>query len=148
VASLVHMPSSHHLRRLCALAVVALAAVTACGDDDDDAAVAAADLDGKTFIATETEGHTIVEGSTVSIIFADGNLSVAAGCNTLNGEYTIEDGVLSTGELAATLMACDADLTAQQDWLNDLITSDPEVELDGDQLVLSSGSDSITLEAA
>ena len=45
-------------------------------------------------------------------------------------------------------MACDADLTAQQDWLSDLITSDPEVELDGDQLMLSSGSDSITLESA
>ena len=49
------------------------------------------------------------------MIFSDGNISVAAGCNTLNGTYTIEGGVLHTSELAATLMACDADLTAQQD---------------------------------
>jgi heat shock protein HslJ len=131
-------------RALSVLSLALLVAVSACGDDDEARPVSASDLDGKTFLATETEGHTIVEGSEITIAFTAGNITVGTGCNTLTGSYSIDEDTLTTGELAATLIACEEDLTAQQDWINGLLTSDPTVELRGDQLVLSSGDDSIT----
>src|SRR4051794_24463892 len=57
--------------------LVAVVAMTACGDDDDDdtstagsaPAPTSADLDGKTFVATELDGQDIVEGTEVSLTF-------------------------------------------------------------------------------
>ena len=52
--------------------------------------------------------------------------------------------MLAPGELAQTLIACDAELTAQEQWINALLGSNPSIELDGDELELSSGENSIT----
>lgn len=120
----------------------------ACGDDDDGesttpaaadgaAAPTADDLDGRSFEATEATGHELVEGSTVRVSFEGDNVSAIAGCNTMTGAYSIEDGRLVVGELAQTMMACDDALTAQDEWLSTLLTGSPTIELDGDALVLS-----------
>lgn len=128
-----------------ALALVALTA--ACGDDDDGAAsVAAADLDGRTFVSTSVEGQTLVEGSEVSITFEDGSISVLAGCNTIFGGYELDGSTLApTGQLATTQMACDDALMAQDEWLAAMLSAGPEVSLDGDELTLS--TDDVTLTA-
>jgi heat shock protein HslJ len=136
-----------HPRAPLSFGLVALALVSGCGDDDDDDAVSAGDLEGRAFVATETDGHTIVEGSRITITFsADDMLAVETGCNTLTGGYTIEGDVLTTGEMAQTLIACEEDLTAQEQWVNELLASDPTIELDGSELELSSGENSATFE--
>ncbi len=98
--------------------LVALVGVAGCGDDeDDDDAVSASDLEGRAFLATETEGFTMVAGSEITISFTEDMLSVETGCNNVTGSYTIENDVLTPGELAQTLIACDAELTAQEQWI-------------------------------
>jgi len=123
--------------------LVALVGVAGCGDDEDDDAVSASDLDGRAFLATETEGFTMAAGSEITISFTEDMLSVETGCNNVTGSYTIENDVLTPGELAQTLIACDAELTAQEQWINDLLGSNPSIELDGNELELSSGENSI-----
>jgi heat shock protein HslJ len=136
-------------RTLVGLAVVGLVFVSACGDDDDDsgAAPSAGDLDGRTFTASDSEGFDLVDGSTVTITFTGDQIAVVTGCNTLAGGYSVENGTLTTGDLASTLKACEGDLSEQETWISDLVTSGPSIELDGAQLVLSKDGDSITLEA-
>jgi heat shock protein HslJ len=144
--------NSVYRRAVGGLAIAGLLVLSACGDDDDDNdaggdddAVAAADLDGRTFRATETDGHTIVSGSEITITFTADQISVQTGCNTLAGGYTIENGRLTTGDLASTLMACEEPLATQETWVSNLIGSNPTIELDGNELELESGEDSISL---
>ena len=136
-------------RAIAGLAVLGLCFVSACGDDDDDDddAVAAADLDGRTFTASDADGHDLLDGVPVTITFTGDQIAVQTGCNTLAGGYSIENGKLTTGDLASTLQACDPDRTEQETWISELVTSNPEIELDGNQLEISSGDDSLTLDA-
>lgn len=136
-------------RLVAAAALVSAFGLAACGDDDDDddAALTAADLDGRTFRATDADGHTLVSGTDVTISFTADRLSLQTGCNVIDGEFTIDNGRLLPGELISTLMACEPDLTAQEQWLGDLLEADPEIDLDGDgELELSRGEDSVSFD--
>lgn len=127
-----------------------------CGDDDGDggggtsagSAPEAADLDGSTFTVTDVEGQDVVEGSTITIGFAEGLVVAAGGCNSLRGGYTVEDGALVVDVLASTQMACDEPLMAQDDWIGALLESGPSVTLEGDTLTLSGGDVTVTAERA
>lgn len=125
------------------LAVVAVS-VTACGGDDDTTP-SAADLDGRTFVATAIEGYTIVDGSEVVVSFADDLVLVEAGCNSQRAGYDVEDGSLVVGELAATMMACDDVLMAQDQLVGDIMRAGPAITLDGDEMVLTTDSATVTL---
>lgn len=131
-------------RRTCSgvLAVLLLACLTACGagddpDDPDDSATGQVELAGHTFVADRVIGHTLVEGSTLTISFEGGVMSIAAGCNTLFGAYDDGDGELRwPAEPARSLMACDPALEEQDDWLVALLTSGVRTGHDGADLVL------------
>lgn len=56
----------------------------------------------------------------------DGTLNGTDGCNRFSGSWELEDGVISFGEVASTLMACEDVDT----WLNGLSTA----TVDGDIL--------------
>lgn len=160
-------------RPVVVLAAMGLA-LAACGDDDDDGAAAttvesadgtegstsvstspegpgpidAADLDGRTFIATEAVGHELVEGSEVRLQFGPDGVSGTGGCNQLvAAPWSLEDDVLVvSGPMAMTEMACDPPALMEQDaWLADLLTGRPTVALDGDTLTLTSGDTVLTL---
>jgi len=132
---------------------VALAAVVlvlaACGDDDDSdvsgSAVDAATLEGRTFVSTEVDGETLVDGTEISLSFEAGGVAALAGCNTLRGGFEIEGGTLVVGPLAQTRMACDDANQAQDVWVSGLLEGRPTIELAGDSLTLSSDSVSVTL---
>ena len=110
-------------------------------------AVTAAELDGRVFCAaTDTDGHEIVAGSEVTITFSGDTLAVATGCNGLTGGYTIESGRLVTGEMAATLMACEEPLTTQEAWIAEFVGSNPAIELDGNELELESRRQAMSLD--
>ena len=139
--------------------------LTGCGGDDDSgdpsddapddsaAAEAAAaaptsdDLEGKTFVATEVSGATIVEGTEILVTFEDGAVIVAAGCNTQRGGYAIADGTMTVDPLAATMMACDDALMAQDQLMAELLGAGPTVALDGDELTIASATTTVTLTA-
>lgn len=118
--------------------------LSACGDGT---AAAGADLEGKTFVSTDVAGHELVPGSEVKVIFQSDRISVQAGCNTLNGGATWDSGVLVVAvPMARTMMACDDDLSRQDDWLEALLTSEPALSLDGSTLVLGDSAEGLTLE--
>lgn len=132
---------------LLALSALALAA---CGSDDDPAsgsAPTADDLDGTTFESTEVTGHELVADTTITLAFQADAVSANAGCNTMNGGYTITDGTLEVATMASTMMACEDALMAQDDWLAEFLASGPEIALDGDSLTLTGAESSLTLDA-
>lgn len=144
-------------RTALALLTLSALALAACGSDDDTpdaddtlppvgAAPTSDELDGSAFEATDVTGHDLVADSTISLSFQDGSLSANAGCNTMNGGYTIADGTLEvSGEMATTMMACADDLMAQDTWLSAFLTSGPAIGLDGTTLTLTGDDASITL---
>lgn len=105
------------------------------GTDLDSAA-----LDGRTFTSTAVTGRDVVAGSTITLTFTDGDLSVNAGCNTIGGAYTLEGGRLSfTDQPRSTMMGCDEPLMDQDTWLTGwlvegvaLTATDGGLTLDGD----------------
>lgn len=138
-----HRTLLHHpLLPITLVTAATVIGVVACGGDD---ALEAGDLDGRTFVATELSGGTIVDGSEIVISFEDDRVVVMAGCNTQNGGYTVDDGTLVVDALAATQMACDEPLMAQDTLVADLLAAGPTIELDGDQLTLGSPATTLTL---
>lgn len=133
------------------LAVAGSLVLASCGDDEDDggaaSAVAAADLNGRVFVSTSVEGHDLVDGSTVTLSFDADNVGAQAGCNTMTSGFTIEDGDLTIGTMASTMMACSDELMAQDQWLASFLSDDPAISLDGDVLTLSESDVTITLSA-
>jgi heat shock protein HslJ len=127
--------------------------LAACGDDSttsDTAAgspTGASSLDGTRWTATSAEGITLVADSTVLLTFADGNVGVNGGCNTIGGGYTIEDDILKVDQLASTQMACAPELMAQDEAMSAFLASGPTVEQSAEQLVLTSGANSVTFAA-
>lgn len=150
-------------RTLTPLALIAAGALLlgACSSDadaetDDGAAPAttaetvptAADLSDSVYDLSEITGHTLVEDSTVEIVFDDDTVSVHAGCNRLFGAFSIDDGTLSTPQLAATLMACDEPLMEQDQWMTGFLESGPRIRTGEDLLVLSEGDTELTFTRA
>lgn len=135
------------LRALAPLIVlIAASVVSACGGDDEAAAPSADDLDGRSFVATSIEGQTIVEGSEIVVSFEDGMILIEAGCNSQRGGFEIdEDGSLVAGQLAATMMACDEALMAQDQLLAEIVADGPTVTLDEDQMTLTTDSTTVAL---
>lgn len=117
----------------------------ACGADDVGSTPTDDDLDGRTFVATDIDGDGIVEGSQIVIAFEDGTLVAQAGCNTQRTTYAVDDGVLVTGVMAATLMACDDALMSQDQLIAEIITGDPTLALDGDRLTIEGAGVTMTL---
>jgi heat shock protein HslJ len=133
-----------------AIALLALAGLTfaACGSDDSGSSsgsLTPQDLDGRTFVSTEVTGHDLVEGTEINMTFLADSMSVSGGCNSMNGGFEIDEGVLTAGPFAATMMACDQPLMDQDTWLNEFLTSLPTIELDGETLTLAGGETTITL---
>lgn len=147
------------------LAAVLLA--VACGSSSDEAGTdggpsttgadpttapedGAPTLDGRTFVATsitvDGSERPLVEGSELRIDLEDGRLGMSAGCNRMAVGYSIEGATLVTdGEVAGTLMGCEPDLQAQDEWIGELLTRDMDVDLDGDRLVLTADDTVLTL---
>lgn len=135
-------------RLLPALLVLGLAVSAAgCGDADAEAG-AAPDLDGREFLATQTRGHEQVADTEITLSFDDGRISARAGCNTMMGGATWDDGVLRVPSdgLASTMMACPGDLQAQDEWLMALLTSDPALSLSGGVLTVGDEYQGLTMQ--
>jgi heat shock protein HslJ len=151
----------HHRWSVAAAVIVAVVAlaVAGCGSDDSSEAtdasssqagdaVTADDLAGSTYASTSVTGHDLVEGSTITLSFEGPRMSASAGCNIMSAAYEVaDDGTLAwTGEPAATMMACEDDLTAQDQWLIGLFQDGVTATSDGSTLTLT--NDEVTIELA
>ncbi|MET0830760.1 MAG: META domain-containing protein [Acidimicrobiia bacterium] len=144
------------------LAVLSLAA--ACGGGDDTTATdttapdttggagtpaTPADLDGRTLVATgvtdDGADHPLVEGTELRVSFEEpGNIGVTAGCNSMFGAYTLEDGTLTAPNLASTMMACEQARMDQDAWISSLLGGGVDVAVDGETVTFTSGFTVIT----
>ncbi len=103
-------------------------------------------LEGKTFVSTGVAGRELAPGSEVRMIFQADRVTVRAGCNTLSGAATWDDGALHVEQpMARTMMACADDLEREDAWLEAFLLSEPGLRLDGDVLVLGDGDEGLTL---
>jgi heat shock protein HslJ len=101
-------------------------------------------LSGRTFVSTGMTGGTLVEGSTITLRFEENLISISAGCNQMSGAYELVDGVIKTGMMASTEMACEAPLMAQDAAIGAFI-GDATATLAGDTLTLTKGDVTLTL---
>ena len=130
-----------HLERAGAIVVLAVT-VIACGDQP-------AGLDGRDFVSTSVTDDgapmALVPGTQIRIAFHDGQLGASAGCNSIGGAYRVDDGVLVFDGGGMTEIGCDPDRHEQDDWLVALLASRPSAEVEGDDLVLTSGGTVLAL---
>ncbi|MGH3489606.1 MAG: META domain-containing protein [Actinopolymorphaceae bacterium] len=108
-------------------------------------------LPGRTYLSTDVtdEGapRQLVDGTRISLGFTDdGRVLAQAGCNSMSGQATIDDGRIDVdGGLATTEMGCDPARHDQDEWLAKVLASGPEWRLDGHQLTLTSGDTKLVL---
>lgn len=138
----------HRLGPARALAVLSAVAFAGCGDaavpgpTSDPAGFA---LEGRTFVSTAIEGHTLVGDSQIVLTFDVENVRASAGCNSLVGPFRRLDDILVVDDLVTTEMACEPALTDQDEWLSSLLTERPAVTQAGSTLTLRAGDVTITL---
>lgn len=134
-----------------AAAVLLMVGLTGCGDDaaeqaGDPAAGGNGTGTSRTpsgeFLSTEvTEDGKVkklVQGTLISLRFADGEVRATAGCNTMSGPARFSDGTLIVSELAMTEMGCPGDGRHEQDqFVADFLTAAPAYTYDGTTLKLN-----------
>lgn len=147
-------------RTVLVLVAAAGLALAACGSDGPDASGSpagdggddggggdvptAAELDNRAFESTSVEGHELVDGTTISLLFEANLIAVRAGCNGMSGGFTFDEDALVVEQLAMTMMACDQPLMDQDAWVNEFLMGLPTVSLDGDTLTLTGTDATIT----
>lgn len=102
-------------------------------------------LDGETFTGDQATGFDLVPGTEVSVHFSGEEVRASAGCNTLFGHLEWSDERMVVGELASTEMGCDPLLHEQDEWLAQVLTTRPTVDLEEDTLTLTSSAGSLQL---
>lgn len=116
---------------------------------DDSLPADPADISGRTFISVSVtedgEPHPLVEGTVIRLSFEDGTISASAGCNSMFGSYTIEDGILVVDAMGMTEMGCAPALMAQDQSVAAFLGSRPAITLSGDDLTLTSETTTIQL---
>ena len=114
------------------LPVATLIALTGCGSDE-----LASGRDGEVvvegeYVATEVlengQPKELVDGTTIRLVFSAVGLTASAGCNTIGGDYTVDDGVLQMAATSMTEMGCGPQRHAQDEWLVEVLSSRPMLE--------------------
>lgn len=138
------------MRTTLALVLLAGAILAACGGSEDepvrsDGGTPRVDDGDYRSTAVEEDGgpRPLVDGTTISLRLDDGRIVVNAGCNTMSGEYRLEDGVLMVDPLATTEMGCDPPRHEQDAWLAELLVSRPTLASLDDGFDLTSGRTTI-----
>lgn len=104
-----------------------------------------ADLDGD-FASVRVEGRTLPDESQLRILFAQDRLSANLGCNAISGGYRFAEGEIRTGVLMMTQMGCSDEFSKADQWLYRFLSDPLRAEVSGDELILSDGDVTVTLE--
>jgi heat shock protein HslJ len=117
--------------------LVVLGLLAAC----DESHPARDGLDGRQFLLDSVDGSAPLDGAVLRLSFEGDQLGAYAGCNGVSGTYAVRAGRLRLDEgLARTLLPCPDEA---ENWFADFLQSEPNLVLDGDELVLS--ADGVTL---
>lgn len=116
---------------------------------------------GNTYLSTEVTGRQLVPNTRIRLEFArvpnqneEGPrvydvLRAHAGCNRLGAAVAagemLADGRLLIEGFGGTARGCEPSRGAQDEWLKSFLTSRPSWQVDGDELILTSGGTTITL---
>ena len=111
-------------------------------DTDTPGDVEGTELIGLDFLLDSSEGYDPVTGTTIRIGFDEASggglqFDMHGGCNSMDGNFALEDGVMVVGEVAMTDMGCDTALMDQDAWLAAFVIAGPTLELSGDTLTLT-----------
>lgn len=113
---------------------------TACGDSESETGDEAfMNLD---FMLESSEGFEPTDGGTVRISFREGEMSdlgffLGGGCNSVGGDFTLVDGVMTVSFLSMTEMACATDLMNQDDWFVGFLMASPGFDYSNDRVTLT-----------
>lgn len=88
--------------------------------------------------------HALVAGTAIRVRFADGQVTLTAGCNTMSGKYALEETRLTVEPFATTDMGCDQARMDQDTWLAGLFEK-PVQLITGDDASLVSGATVLAL---
>ncbi len=103
-------------------------------------------LGGHTFVSTSVSGHDLVPGTRITLTFGASQIGADAGCNHMGGGYSLDGDTLRIGTLSMTEMACEPATKMDQDqWVAEVLGSDPTFTLTGSTLTLTSGVTRIVL---
>jgi len=106
-------------------------------------------LAGRTFLSggiTENgAAKVLAPGTRIRLDFKDGGITANVGCNTMGGEFRMDNGRLVVGQMSSTAMGCDAARSAQDGWLSAVLGAKPALTLVGDQLTIDGGGSVIQL---
>lgn len=103
----------------------------------------------KTYSSVDDSGsYTPLDGTSITLEFADTRIAVEAGCNRLFGTVDTSGGVLTIDALASTRLACPQHLMEQDRWLSDFLTSRPQWSRHDGIMTLDNGSERIAFTEA
>lgn len=149
--------------------LLATGLLVSCGDDGDDTTTAdgagssddgsadsgdpddggLGDLDGREFLSQSVtedgQDRPLVDGTQIRLSFENGEVRANAGCNHLFAEGELDGDHLVVQGMGGTEMGCDPELHDQDEWLIDLLSSEPTVSLDGDTLTITGDATVIEL---
>lgn len=127
------------------LSAVLVAVVAGCGDAPKP--VTPAVLDGTDWASTSVEGRDLAKGSKLTLAFENDLLSASAGCNSINGKYSVNGGVLKQHDQFQTQMAC-VGIGDQETWFAGFLAAGAKVMLLEHTLTLSRGDVKAVFERA
>jgi heat shock protein HslJ len=90
---------------------------------------------------------SVEAGVTATLVFADGRVSVDAGCNTGGGPAELGDTAITFGPVVTTKMACDGAAMAVERHVLQVLQGDVAWAIDGDSLTLTGAGGGLTLKA-
>ncbi|TWD79436.1 heat shock protein HslJ [Kribbella amoyensis] len=130
------------------VAAVTLVLLAGCGDESSPGS---AELRGKTYLSTavteDGKPKTLAPNTRIRLQFMDdGRLLADAGCNSMSGKVSTDDGKLAIGDgLAMTDLGCDAPRHAQDTWLSQLLQQDPAWKLEAGRLDVTAAGTTLVL---
>lgn len=83
-----------------------------------------------------------------SMRFDAERLGANVGCNSIGGEYRVQEGRLLAGPLMATRMFCEGPVWQQEEAVNALLSAAPTLQRSGSTMRLVSGGHALDLELA
>jgi heat shock protein HslJ len=79
----------------------------------------------------------VIAATEITAVFADdGTMTGSGGCNQLNGPYETDDGALTIGPLASTMISCGADIDEQEQAYMATIDAVFSYTIEGSQLTM------------
>lgn len=127
--------------------------VPQAGDPDDAAGLEAA-LIGTEWASTQVEGFDLPSDAPIRLRFvdpttADVGFAAEIDCTSMESPFTIEHGrfIADPETFSHTTIECDAQDRAADDWLFELLTSQPQINRDAHTLTVTGAESSVVFDA-